>query len=100
MELVILIAVLVFMFALVYWKNVRVDIEAKKTTKQQPIEVEAKLEFFSEEDGWHAIFNKDGVLCYGVFMNLSEGQVTKGVTIPAVIEEEPTADNELYLLRA
>ena len=42
MELIVLIAVLVFMFALVYWKNVRVDIEAKKATKQ-PVEVEAKL---------------------------------------------------------
>ncbi len=99
MELIVLIAVLVFMFALVYWKNVRVDIEAKKATKQ-PVEVEAKLEFFSDEDGWHAVFYKDEVLCYGVFMNLSEGQVTKGVTVPAVIEEEPTADNEFYLLKA
>lgn len=99
METIILIAVLAFLFVLVYWKNVGHAPREKKVA-QQPVEVEAKLEFFSEEDGWHAIFNKDGVLCYGVFVNLSEGQVTKGVTIPAVIEEEPTADNELYLLRA
>ena len=99
MELIILIAVLVFMFALVYWKNVRVDIDAKKAA-QQPVEVEAKLEFFSENDGWHAVFDKNGVVCYGVFLNLSKGQVKEGIVLPAVIEEEPNAENELYLLKA
>ena len=100
METIILIAALAFLFVLVYWKNVGREPREHKTPQPQLIEVEAKIEFFSEEDGWNAVFHKDGVLCYGVFLNLSKGQVTKGVTIPAFIEEEPTADNEFYLLRA
>ena len=99
METIILIAVLAFLFVLVYWKNVWRH-QPKVEKIQKPIEVEATVEFFSEDDGWHAVFYKDDVFCYGVFVNLSEGQVTKGITIPAIIEKEPTEENGLYLLRA
>lgn len=95
---IILAGMLVLLLALVYWKNVANTKQEKKDAKLQPIEVDAKLEYFS--DGWRATFFKDGVLCYGVFINLSEGQGRKDAVLPAIIEKEPTADNELYLLRA
>lgn len=67
-------------------------VESKKS------KVIAKTEYFSEDDGWHVVFNLGFGTCYGILANLNKGQAEAGVEFEASILTEPTETCGFYEL--
>lgn len=72
--------------------------EAPTRVYEKAEKVVARIEYFSEHDGWHVVFNRGFGTCYGILTNLNKGQVKAGIEVEASILSEPDGSCGFYQL--